>query len=53
MTMKHYSTEFRLQSARLVVEQGGSYVEAARRSGRASDCHCDDCNRASFRSGTL
>jgi transposase-like protein len=33
MTTKHYSKEFRLQAARLVVEQGYSYAEVAQRLG--------------------
>ena len=33
MKTKHYSKEFRLQAARLVVEQGYSYVEVAQRLG--------------------
>ena len=33
MTTKHYSKEFRLQAARLVVEQGYSYTEVAQRLG--------------------
>lgn len=33
MKMKHYSKEFRLQAARLVVEQGYSYAEVAQRLG--------------------
>jgi transposase-like protein len=31
--MKHYTKEFRLQAARLVVEQGYSYAEVAQRFG--------------------
>ena len=33
MKTKHYSKEFRLQAARLVVEQGYSYAEVAQRLG--------------------
>jgi transposase len=33
MMSKHYSKEFRLQTARLVVEQGCSYAEVAQRLG--------------------
>ena len=33
MKVKHYTKEFRLQAARLVVEQGYSYVEVAQRLG--------------------
>lgn len=33
MTTKHYSKEFRLQAARLVVEQGYSFVDVSKRLG--------------------
>jgi transposase-like protein len=33
MQMKHYSKEFRLQAARLVVEQGYTYAQVAHRLG--------------------
>lgn len=33
MKMKHYTKEFRLQAARLVVEQGYSYAQVAQRLG--------------------
>jgi transposase-like protein len=40
MNTKRYMKEFRLQAARLVIEQGYTYAEISKRLGSSASCFC-------------